>query len=74
MRRFGVKVIPRSRRREFGEAPDGSYRARVVASPDKERANEELLQLIAEYFRVRRSAVRIVRGSHRCNKVVEIDA
>lgn len=58
-----VKVLPRSSRSEVVELlADGSMKVRLMAIPEKGRANEELIELIADYFGVRKNAVELIAG------------
>lgn len=44
----------------------------VKASPEKGKANEEVIRKIAKHFDVPKSAVRIVSGASSRKKIVEI--
>jgi uncharacterized protein (TIGR00251 family) len=68
-----VKVIPRSPRSEIvGELADGTLKVRIAAAPERGRANEELIALLAAKFRVGREAVEIVSGHSAGLKLVRI--
>ena len=66
-----VKVAPRSSREEVVKTGD-DYLVRVKAQPREGKANEAVIKLLAEYFRVTRSSVRITSGLSGRNKIVEI--
>jgi uncharacterized protein (TIGR00251 family) len=58
-----VKVFPRSSRSEVVEArSDGWMKIKLAAVPENGKANEELIQLVAEFFHVRKDQVQIVSG------------
>lgn len=58
-----VKVIPKSSRTELaGYLPDGTWRIKVAAAPEKGRANRALCDFIAEKLGVSKSKVSIVAG------------
>jgi uncharacterized protein len=68
-----VKVIPRSARSEIvGELADGTLKVRIAATPERGRANEELIALLAAKFGVGRDAVEIVSGRSAGLKLVRI--
>jgi hypothetical protein len=67
-----VKVVPRSSKREVTRESDGSLRVRVTSPPEKGKANEEVLELLAGFFRVKKSDVAIVAGLKSRKKVVEV--
>jgi uncharacterized protein (TIGR00251 family) len=69
-----VKVIPRSLRSEIvGELADGTLKVRIAAAPERGRANDELISLLAAKFDVGREAVEIVSGHAAAQKLVKIN-
>ena len=66
-----VKVITGAKRQEI--SVEGSrLKVRLLAKPVKGKANEELIALVAETFKVRRQEVRIVAGERDRRKVLSI--
>src|SRR5258708_17674021 len=58
-----VKVIPKSSRTELtGYLPDGTWKVKVAAAPDKGKANRALCEFVAEKLGVAKSRVRSVAG------------
>jgi uncharacterized protein (TIGR00251 family) len=58
-----VKVIPKSSRTELvGRLPDGTWKIKVAAAPEKGKANRALCAFLAEHFGVAQSRVQIVSG------------
>jgi len=58
-----VKVIPKSSKTELvGYLPDGTWKVKVAAVPEKGKANRALCEFLAERFGVAKSRVRIVAG------------
>ena len=69
-----VKVIPKSSRTEFvGTLPDGTWKVKVAAAPEKGKANRALCEFIAERLGVPKSRVRVVSGETSQLKRIEID-
>jgi uncharacterized protein (TIGR00251 family) len=66
-----VRVTPRSSREEVVKTGD-DYVVRVKALPREGKANVAVIKLLAKYFRVSRSSVRITSGLSGRNKIVEI--
>ncbi len=67
-----VLVHPRARRR--GVEVDGDVTVVYVRSPpEKGRANEEAREILAEYFGVNKSGVRLVKGQMSREKVFEVE-
>jgi len=70
---ISVKVTPRSSRQEIIE-DNGVFKVRLYSAPDKGRANEELIELLAERFKVAKSQVTIIQGLTSKNKLVKIQS
>ena len=69
-----VKVIPKSSRTELaGILPDGTWKIKVAAAPEKGRANQALCEFLADHFRVAKSKVRIVSGGTSHLKRIHVD-
>ncbi|MEM2086543.1 MAG: DUF167 domain-containing protein [Archaeoglobaceae archaeon] len=67
-----VRVKPNAKKigvEKVGE----EYVAFVRAPPIEGRANTELIEVLAEYFKVPKSKIRIVSGARAKKKIVEID-
>lgn len=56
-----------------GEAGNGElYKVYVTVAPEQGKANKKMIELLAEYFRVTKSEIQIVKGETSRNKIVEI--
>jgi len=73
MRTIRVKVKPNARVYGIEELSDGSWLARVKSPPVDGRANEELLALLAQHFKVRKAQVSINSGVSGRLKLVRIE-
>jgi hypothetical protein len=69
-----VKVIPRAREKEILKLGDGSLKVKLTAPPVDGKANKQLIELIAEYYKVKKSQVTIVSGEKSRNKIIYIDS
>jgi uncharacterized protein len=69
-----VKVKPNSRISVLEPAEGGTWLARLRSAPIDGKANEELITLVAEHFRCRRSAVSIKSGVASRMKWVRVEA
>jgi uncharacterized protein (TIGR00251 family) len=67
-----VKVRPGARVSALQEAGDGTWLARVQAPPVDGKANAELIALVAEHFKCRKSQVSIRKGASARMKVLAI--
>jgi uncharacterized protein YggU (UPF0235/DUF167 family) len=70
---LSVKVQPRSKAPGVEKLPDGSFRVRVQAAPDRGRANREVLERLAGFLDVPPSRLSIVRGEGSSSKWIKIE-
>lgn len=66
-----VKVQPKSKKNEI-IIKDGRIIIKVTAAPDKGKANEAVIKLIADKLDIKKSDVFIMRGETNQNKVIGI--
>ncbi len=69
MEKITVQVKPNSRRESVEVQPDGSYLVRVNAPPVEGRANERVLELLAEFLKIPKSRLELVSGHRGKRKV-----
>ena len=67
-----IAVKPNARRAGVEKLADGTYRVSVNAPPREGRANEAVIEALADFFGVPKSSIRIVMGVSGRKKVVEI--
>jgi uncharacterized protein (TIGR00251 family) len=67
-----VHVKPNARLNEVKLREDGVYVVRIAAPPVEGRANEKLIEVLAEHFKTPRRNVEIVAGGRGRHKIVEI--
>ena len=71
---FRVKVVPKSSRTELvGYLPDGTWKVKVAAAPEKGKANRALCEFLAEKLGVAKSKVHIVAGETSQLKRIRVD-
>ena len=68
---IAVKVITRAKKKEIGRDGAG-IRVKLISLPRDGLANEELTGYLADFFGVRKSGVKIVRGEKDKRKIVSI--
>lgn len=69
---LSVKVQARSKAPGVLKLADGSFRVRVLAAPDRGRANREVIERLAEFLDVPPSRLKIVRGEASSSKWVRM--
>jgi uncharacterized protein (TIGR00251 family) len=67
-----VTVKPNSRTEGVEKSENGTLMVRVNAPPVEGKANERVVEVLAEYLHVPRSRITILRGARGKRKVVEI--
>lgn len=71
---LSIRVIPNAARASVvGWQPDGTLKVKVCAPPEGGRANEAVVELLADSLGLSRRAVRIVSGETARNKRVEVE-
>ena len=68
-----IRVRPRAGRNTIEIGDDGQVTVRVTAAPERGRANEAVVELLAKKLGVSKSSVTVVRGLTSRDKVVRID-
>lgn len=70
--KISVRVKPNARKNDVKEIDENHYLVSVTAPPVDNKANEKVIELLAEYFGKPKRAITIVRGGTSREKVVEI--
>jgi uncharacterized protein (TIGR00251 family) len=71
--RLGLRVSPGAKRSEIVGRHGQVWKVRVAAPAERGRANEAVLELIAETLSLPRSRVRLVAGASSRDKVIEVE-
>jgi len=69
---LSVRVTPRAKRNAVTKMEDGSIKVSVTAPPEDGRANDAVVEIIAEWLGVKRRQVTIVGGETSRNKLVRL--
>ena len=49
------------------------FKIYLKSKPEKGRANKELITLLADYFNVLKSSIKIVKGEFSKNKIIKLE-
>jgi uncharacterized protein len=71
--RLAVAVVPNAKRTGADGLHDGALRVRLTAPPVDGKANDALVEWLADALQLPRRAVRLVRGAGTRRKQLEID-
>ena len=69
---LSVRVIPRAKRNAVTKMEDGNIKVHVTAPPEDGRANEAVVETLAEWLGVKRRQIAIVTGTTSRNKIVRL--
>ncbi len=69
-----VQVKPKSSREGIEVRDDGSLVVRVKTPPVEGKANERLIELLSQHFKVPKSCISIIRGHKSRKKLVHVKA
>lgn len=68
-----IRVVPKSGKHEIGDVmADGSIKIKLKATPEDNKANKELIELLSDFFEVRYQHIMILSGETGRIKLVEI--
>ena len=68
-----IKVYPKSAQRGISDIVGDVLKIKVNAPPVGGAANEELIKFLSDICRLKKSAIKIIKGHASRNKVVEIE-
>jgi len=71
--RIYLKVRTRSSQQKVEKISEGDYKIWVRAVPEKGKANQEIAEILSDYFKVGKSAIEIVGGRTSSKKIVDVD-
>ena len=70
-KRLKVKVVPKAKKQEVVKEGE-VLKVKVKSPPEKGKANQELIEILADYFNVSVQSVKFVSGQTSRLKIVEI--
>lgn len=70
---LAVRVQPRARKPGIEKLSSGEYKVRVASPPSKGEANREVIEVLAAYFGLPPSRVKIIRGENSRRKFVLLE-
>jgi uncharacterized protein (TIGR00251 family) len=73
MIKLTVKVFPNAKKNTVEAFADNVLKVRITACPEKGKANDALIALLADFFHIPKNSIRIVAGLTSRLKRIEID-
>jgi len=71
MKLINVRVIPNAKKNNVSEE-EGKLKVHVSAPAVDDKANKAVIKVLAEYFKIKKKDVRIIKGAKSREKVVEV--
>ena len=71
--KISIRVKPNSKENQVEEKGPNQLLVKVKAPPQENRANQEVIKILAEYFQIPKSRIAIITGLKSKQKVVEIE-
>jgi uncharacterized protein len=68
-----IRVEPRSSKKGISGTIGDALKVRVHSPPVGGAANEELIEILSEKFKIKKSAIKIIRGHTARDKLIEIE-
>lgn len=69
--RIVVRVIPRAKLNRVEVQPDGVVRVHTTTAPTDGKATADVIKMLAEYYDVPKTSIKLVRGATARDKVFE---
>lgn len=67
-----VKIFPQAKKEGVVWKAKNSLEIKVKEKPKQGRANQRMMEILAEHFHVNSRDIRITKGVHKPNKILEI--
>jgi len=71
--KLNITVISNAKTSEVIKIDENNYKVRVDAPASEGKANKRLIELLADYFNVSKSSIKILKGFKNKNKIVCIE-
>lgn len=69
--RINVRVIPRAKFNQVDVQPDGLVRVHTTTAPTDGKATNDVIKMLADYYKVPKTSIKLIRGATSRDKVFE---
>lgn len=73
MKTYRVSVKPKSKQKLVEHINPNHLIVKLTQSPQKGKANKQLITLIADFFHIRPNKVKLIKGHSQSQKIITID-
>jgi hypothetical protein len=70
---INVSVITKSQKESISINDDGSLKMKINEAPEKGKANEKIIKLIAKRLKISKNKIKIVKGEYSNKKLILIN-
>lgn len=70
--KINVRVIPRAKINQVEVQPDGLVRVHTTTAPTDGKATNDVIKMLAKYYNVPKTSIKLVRGATSRDKVFEL--
>ncbi len=69
-----VRAFPCSKKEEIIEKSKDLFEIKIKEKPEKGLANKRIFEILAFYFKVPQSKIKLIKGARQSNKIFKINA
>lgn len=69
---LSVRIVPNSKKMEIIKLSENNYKIKLDERAVKGKANSKLVEVLPDYFNVKKSSINIVKGIKGRDKIVKI--
>lgn len=69
---ISVLVKPNAKKKYVKQVDADTYEIAITAKPEKGKANKEIVEDLADYFKIQKSRITILKGHKSHTKLIEI--
>lgn len=70
--KLSVKVIPSSSKDQIIKIDELSFKIKTTKPPEDGKANEAVIEILADYFKIKKSQINIISGHTSQKKIIDI--
>ncbi|NCN03595.1 MAG: DUF167 domain-containing protein [Candidatus Pacebacteria bacterium] len=72
MKRINITVNSNAKNNSVISLGDDNYKINVTTTPESGKANKKVIELLADFLKIKKSQITISKGHKNKNKVIEI--
>lgn len=73
MQLITIFVKPNSKRIYVKQIDPLTFEVAITSKPEKGKANKEIIEILADYFQIRKNKIQIIKGHKSRKKIVQIE-